>query len=59
MFLIYHSFSSTGKIMTSDFDNKVETMDRIVTTVSSPRLHKDQTLGFSSLEVASGYNTAR
>ena len=34
-------------------------MDRIVTTVSSPSLAMDQTLGFSSLELASGYNTAR
>ena len=34
-------------------------MDRIVTTVSSPSLARDQTLGFSSLELASGYNTAR
>ena len=31
----------------------------MVTTVSSPSLARDQTLGFSSLEVASGYNTAR
>ena len=48
-----------GKILKSDFDGKAETMDRIVTTVTSPSLTRDQTLGFSSLEVASGYNTAR
>ena len=48
-----------GKMLSSDFDGKVEFMDRIVTTVTSPSLTRDQTLGFSSLEVASGYNTAR
>ena len=52
-------FSLPGKILKSDLDGKAETMDRIVTTVTSPSLAKEQTLGFSSLEVASGYNTAR
>ena len=42
-----------------DFDSKVETMDRIGTTVSSPSLARDQTLGFLSLELALGRNTAR
>ena len=34
-------------------------MERVVTTVTSPSLIRDQTLGFSSLALASGYNTAR
>ena len=48
-----------GKHLTSDFGGRKETMERVVTTVTSPSLAKEQTLGFSSLEVASGYNTAR
>jgi hypothetical protein len=42
-----------------DFDSKVETMDRIGTTVSSPSLAREKTLGFSSMELALGRNTSR
>ena len=58
----YHAIGNyhhAGKILKSDFDGKVETMDRIVTSITSPSLPRDQTLGFSSVEHASGYNTAR
>ena len=57
--LQYIQFKHAGKILKSDFGGKEEVMDRIVTIVSSPSLARDQILGFSSLEHASGYNTAR